>query len=250
MWKLLYKLGLAAVLLIVVMAIANPIYTRYFFKKDVGEAKGQILFDLDSLQHVCDVLYFGESSDFSYLESDTCHYSISEMIDTLSSKKVGRLSTHAQHAGSYLQLIKYIKPDSRVKTIVVTLNMRSFNAGWIYSKLETPLMKTNVFYQTYPPILRRIQVALNGYDNTPDEFRQKKMKWHMAHDKINVPDTFRYKNITDWDFDVGNNNAYGYYNPDSSWNGSKIELACHFIKTYAFSIDVEKTHVLPTLITL
>lgn len=240
MVKLIYKLALAAALLVVILLVANPIYTKYFFKKDVLESKGKILFDLDSLQYVSDVLYFGESSDFSYLESDTCHYSISEMIDTLSSKKVGRLSTYAQHAGSYLQLIKNIKPDSRVKTIIVTLNMRSFNAGWIYSKLETPLMKTNVFYGTYPPIIRRMQVALNGYDNTQTDIREKKMKWHMGHDKINVPDTFRYKNINDWDYAVGSNNVYGYYNPDGSWNVPKIELACHFVKTYAFSIDVDK----------
>lgn len=237
MVKLLYKLALAAALLTILMVIANPIYVKYSFKKDVLESKGKILFDLDSLQYISDVLYFGESSNFSYIDSDTCHFSISKMIDELSPKSVGGVSTHAIHAATYLQLIKNIKPDSKVKTIIVTLNLRSFNADWINSPLETPLMKTNVLYQTYPPIVRRFEMAFNGYDNTQNDIRDKKRKYHWQHDKINVPDTFKYKNVIEWDAGIANG---GYLNPDGSYNQPKIDLACHFVKSYAFSINVDK----------
>jgi len=240
MAKLVYKLAMAAVLLAAIVWVANPLYTHYFFKNDVLEAKGKLLFDLDSLQYTNEVLYFGESSDLTIAETDTCQWSISQMIDKLSPKNVGRVSTHAIHGATYVKLIQNIKPDSKVKTIIVTLNLRSFGADWIHSRLETPLMKTNVLYEPMPPILRRLQVVFNGYDNTQTDIREERRMQHWQHDKINVPDTFPYKNVNDWDMAAGKDNIYNYVLPNGARNDPKIELACHYIKTYAFSIDVDK----------
>ncbi|MEO5644903.1 MAG: hypothetical protein ABIQ40_07300 [Bacteroidia bacterium] len=219
-----------------VLALADVIYVRWFYQTDVVEADATLLFKLDSLQNKCDVLYFGESSNATYSPDDTCALSISQLIQRQCPQvKIGTLDHGAYHAANYLALIKNIRLGAKVKTLVVTMNLRSFGIGWINSALETPLMKANVMYSTYPPIIKRLMLAFGDYDTKPQKEREKEMVNHWRKDPLNVAPDFEFQTTYDW------NDARCYSTmdtfPDGTPNNPQKDLACNYIKVLGFSID-------------
>ena len=223
-------------MLIGILAIANIIYVRWFYNDDIIEADATMLFQLDSLQNVSDVIYIGESSNATYSPTDTCSKTISELIQRQTPGIViGTLQHGAYHANGYLELIKNIKTGSRVKTLIVTMNLRSFGAAWINSNLETPLMKANVMYAKYPPIIKRMMLALGAYDQKTNEERGRIMNDHWSYDKLNVAADFPYKNSQDWNRERAFSPMDTF--PDGSLNAAQKDLACNYIKILGFSID-------------
>jgi hypothetical protein len=218
------------------LVLTNAIYVRWFFRQDIIEADATQLFRLDSLEDISDVLYFGESSNATYSPHDTCPLAISEILQRECPQvKIGTMDHGAYHAKLYLDLIKNITPGSRVKTIIVTMNLRSFGTVWINSALETPLMKTDVMYKKYPPIIRRLMLAFGAFDNTSPEDRNEIMLKHFKDDKLPVIPGFRFTNIKDWDRD----RCYSPQDtfPDGKLNGPQKDIACQYIKVHGFLID-------------
>ncbi len=234
MKKLFYKLCAALVIGAISIYISNIIYTKYFYKNDLELFDAKMLLKLDSLQFNSDVLYFAESSNGTIANSDTCLLSISQMMDTLSPLKINAIEHGAIHAKTYLNLIKHINSNALVKTLVVTLNARSFGSPWINSKLETNLSQANVMYESMPPIFKRIKLSFNAFDNKSVQMRDYINEQNWSKNKINVPEEFPYKNVRQWDNAMGNGT---YLLPNGDWDIPKISLACSYIKTYAFSID-------------
>lgn len=225
----------ALFLLMCCLMLSNSIYTRFYYRIELKESNAETIMDLDSLQYVSDVLYFAESSNSNNNPSDTCKWSIAQMIDTLSSLRVHAIEHGAIHAKTYLELIRNIEEDAPVQTLVVTMNLRSFGPPWIYSHLENALMKGDVFYEPIPAIGRRLKLAFGILKTKTNKERDEQVEWHWQHDKLPVPDTFPYKNVRQWDNAQGNGT---YLLPDGkTWDMPKIELACHYIKNYGFSID-------------
>lgn len=224
------------VMLVGLLALANVVYVKWFYYDDVVEADATMLFKLDSLEDVADVIYIGESSNATYSPTDTCTIRISDLIQRQTPGVViGTLDHGAYHAKGYLELIKNIKPGSRVKTLIVTMNLRSFGTLWINSTLETPLMKANVMYSQNPPIIKRMMLALGEYDQKTWEERAPIIRDHWLNDKLNVEPDFPYKNTHDWD--LGRCMAGVDTFADGSWDHARIAFACSFIKILGFSID-------------
>ncbi len=234
MKKLFYKLCVTLVIGPMCIYVSNIIYTKYFYKKDLELFDAKMLLQLDSLQYNSDVLYFAESSNGTAANSDTCLLSISQMMDTLSPLKINAIEHGAVHAKTFLHLIQNIKSDAKVKTIIVTLNSRSFGAPWINSKLETNISQANVLYENKWPIYKRIKLILNAYDNQSVQLRDLKLEKNWSNDFLNVSKEFPYKTVRQWDNAMANGT---YLLPNGDWDLPKITLACHYIKTYAFSID-------------
>ncbi len=237
MKKIIIKIGAAVLLLIACLVLSNSVYKKYFYANELIESDAELKVELDSLQYVSDVMYFGESSNFNYSFDDTCKQSISKMIDSLVPAKVNDIDHGALHAKTYLSLIKTIQANTSIKTIIVTLNLRSFGAPWIHSKVETALMKSNVMYDNLPPIIQRAKLALNVFDNKSEKERNETLEKHWQNDYLHVPNTFAYKNVRAWDDAYGGKNKANYLLPNGSWDMPRIELACHYIKNYAFTIN-------------
>ena len=234
MKKLFYKLCAALVIGAISIYVSNIIYTKSFYKTDLESLDAKMLLQLDSLQYNSDVLYFAESSNGTTANSDNCLLSISQMMDTLSPLKINAIEHGAIHAKTYLNLIKHINSNALVKTIVVTLNARSFGSPWINSKLETNLSQANVMYESIPAIFKRIKLTFNAFDNKSVQIRDYLNEQNWSKSKLNVPEEFPYKTIRQWDNAMGNGT---YLLPNGDWDIPKISLACHYIKTYGFSID-------------
>jgi hypothetical protein len=221
-WLILLMIGLAWV------------YRQFFWQADLKQYGSQ-LEELWKLSDSCDVVYFAESSNAMYAESDTNRMSISELFAThYPDKIVGALNKGAVHAGVFLPLVAQIPEKSRVKTIVLTMNLRSFGAAWIHSELETPLMKSNVMYGKRHPFLTKLMLSFGCYDHKNPKERMMDVEYQWKHDKLHFPFDYPYHTVRDWDDAFAN----GYYTlPDGSWDFAKIALACHYIKAYAFQID-------------
>ena len=232
---ILKKIALRLLLLVVIFLLVNFVYKNTLWKLDIDTYNAESLIDLLNAQDSADVIYMGESSNFTAYENDSCKKKISEFtadyFPTLVFKSVNK---SAIHAGNYLALLKQVKNNRRLQTVVITLNLRSFDADWINSKLETSLQQTNVFIQTYPPIINRFLLSLNVYDKKTDEQRHKEFLTRLKHDTLKFRYDFKYKTTHEWDSAIANGT---YKNEDGSWNMPKIQLACCYIKVYGFQID-------------
>jgi hypothetical protein len=228
--KIISRIGLLAG----VLFLLNFCYEKTFWKKDLDK-HADMLFEQMIQEKNCDILYYGESSDFATDSTDKDKRSISRIASSYYPElKWGYVTRPAMHAGIYLAVIKHLSPTAKVKTVVVTLNLRSFDAGWINSNLESALQKSKIMYLPYPPLVNRFLYSLNVYENKTDSEREKDTRTHWTKDKLSFPYPFKYKNLTEWNNAMGNG---GHLNADSTWNIPKIELACHYIKAYAFQID-------------
>lgn len=237
MKKLLLSI-LAAVALLVLM---NWVYTRWFYHQDLLEHSDLVEASwkvaADSLQ----VVYVGESSNKTYGYTDTDHRKISEMVaEWCPELRVGDITQDAAHAEVYYYLLKNIPKDNTLQTVVVTMNLRSFSAGWIYSTLETALQKKLVMMKGYPPLLCRALLAFKAYPiRTEDEWNRLSSKARKTT-PLHFPYDFPFKTADEWCYDVA---VKGVPDAEGNRDQAMTELTSHFIKNYAFQIDEHNPRV-------
>lgn len=229
---------LAATALLVLM---NWIYTRWFYKHDLLEHSNIVEASWKVATDSLELVYLGESSNKTYGYTDTDHRKISEMLaEQLPEVRCGDITQDAAHAEVYYYLLKNIPDDNEVQTVVVTMNLRSFGAGWIYSSLETALQKKLVLMKGYPPLLCRALLAFKAYPiRTEKEWSQLSSKARKKT-PLRFPYDFPFKTVDEWCYDVAMKGV-----PDAEGNRDQAmtELTSHFIKNYAFQIDERNPRV-------
>ena len=190
--KILIKLGL----LIVITIGLNFIYNFTFYNKDLAEKCEQIL-EIRNSQSITDIYYFGESSNFNVRETDSIKNTISEITGLFfPSLKLTTINKPATHAGIYKYWLKQINVnEKKPQAIVVTLNMRSFDAAWINSKLETQLQESIVLTQPYPNIINRFFLSLQAFDNKTEKQRELEMLKDWETTQLLFPYSFKYKTV-------------------------------------------------------
>lgn len=233
---LLYILGLAGM-----VVLADVAYVKFgLYKTDIHTCNAELLYEIDSLKNTADVLYFGESSNFTAADNDSSKHSISELLAEMHPElNIKGISKGAIHASTFKALIKRIDDQSKVKTVIVTMNLRSFGINWIQSDLETNLSRAEILYSTYPPVLKKFLLTFKAYDNTPLFKRKEIIKSHYKNDKFKLARQ-NFSSVHEWDktmYDKGVPDASGNKDP------GKTDVACHFIKNYAFVIDEHNPRV-------
>ncbi|HBS89098.1 MAG: hypothetical protein A2W91_06450 [Bacteroidetes bacterium GWF2_38_335] len=232
--KVFIKISVRFLAIAIFLVISNFIYEAYFLEADI-QKHSSVINKVRAVQDSCEVIYLGESSNTAYSWSDTDVRSISEMMGAyFPGIKTGAISKGAWHAGNYLTLLRNIPEDSKIKTVVVTLNMRSFNAEWIYSRLETAINKSMVLLQPRYPLINRFCLSFKAYDVKNKNERNAQVRRKMRNDKFDLPFDFSYDNVADWEADVW---EMGSYNKDGTRDISKNKMASIYVKTYAFQID-------------
>lgn len=230
MKKLLIRIVMAAALLFVL----NWIYTKWFYKKDVAEHSDILELVWQVEADSCRIVYLGESSNNTCGVEETGRKKISEYLaEYFPTVKTGDMTKEASHAQTYYYLLKNLSKKSTVETVVVTMNLRSFDARWIYSNLETPLRKQLVLMEDYPPFMNRLLLALKAYPIRSEEELDSLTRQHWRDDPLVFPYEFEWDNVYQWDSATawrGCHNYEGEYDP--KWT----ELACHYIKSYGFQI--------------
>ena len=228
MKKFLIRILMAAALLFVL----NWIYTKWFFKKDVAEHSDILELVWQVTEDSCRIVYLGESSNNTCGVQETDKRKISAYLgEYFPEVKTGDMTKAASHAQTYYYLLKNIPKKSTVETVVVTMNLRSFDARWIYSNLETPLRKQLVLMEKYPPLMNRFLLALKAYPIRSEAELDSLTRQHWREDPLVFPYDFEWDNVYQWDSATawqGRNNYEGQYDP--KWT----ELVCHYIKSYGF----------------
>jgi hypothetical protein len=235
--KILIKL----VGLIIVIGILNLLYSNSYYKRDLNEKYPEAV-TIRNTQANTDIYYFGESSNVTYHPEDSLKASISELTGMFfPGLTITTINKYATHAGIYKEWIKELKmPGEKPKALIVTLNLRSFDAAWINSKLETPLRESLVLAKPYPPLFNRFLLSLQAFDNKSEQQREIEMQKKWQTDPLYFPFPFKYKTVSEWDQAMANGS---YLNADGSWDMKKIELACHYIKAYAFNLNDQNPRV-------
>lgn len=237
MKRILIHCLVAAALLV----IMNWVYARSFYRddllkhSDIVEASWQVAADR------CELVYLGESSNKTYGNTDKDHRKISEMIaDYFPEMRCGDITKEASHAEIYYYLLKNIPDDNQIKTVIVTMNLRSFGANWIYSSLETALQKKLVMMKGYPPLLGRALLAFKAYPiKTKQEWQQLAARY-WKKTPLEFPYPFPYKTVAEWNKAVA---FEGVKDEQGHVDKSLTELTCHFIKNYGFQIKDDNPRI-------
>jgi hypothetical protein len=220
---------------IISLILIGFIYNFLFYETDLEKHSG-IIFNLRNVEEKSQILYFGESSNFTSRSDDKEKKRISAFAAEYFPKlNFNVVDNSAYHAGNFKVLLQNISASSPVQTVVITMNLRSFGADWIYSDLETALQKSMVLLNPhFPPLVNRIRLSFKDYEIKSKEERIKQKLHAWENDKIIFPFPFSYHTVTTWDKAVANGS---WLNKDDSWDMPKIDLSCYYVKTYAFQIN-------------
>lgn len=213
----------------------NPIYQHFFFENDIQTYSPDVKQSLALAKHNSEVVYIGESSNITTRSDDYDKRSIGEFVsDYYPRLKFGHITKVASHAGIFYELLRNIPEKSKVKTVIVTMNLRSFAADWIDSELETPLQKDIVLLKDRPPLLKRFLLGFKGYDVKTEKERQEIFRAKWREDKLVFPTKFNLNNVAEWERWIAVN---GIRDSTGNIDWEATELATHYIKSYAFQID-------------
>jgi hypothetical protein len=228
-------------LLLLILTGLNFIYTYTLFKKDLEEKSKEFL-QIRTTQENTDIFYFGESSNVTFAQEDSIQNSISEITNFFYPPlKINTITKYATHAGIYKHWLKEIDlKNNKPQAIIVTLNMRSFDAAWIHSKLETQLQEALVLTGPYPNLVNRFLLSLQAFDNKTEQQRENQMLEEWRTVPLIFPTEFKHKTVSEWDQAMANGT---YLKADGSWDSDKINLACHYIKGYAFNLNENNPRV-------
>ncbi|MBK9284295.1 MAG: hypothetical protein IPM51_08215 [Sphingobacteriaceae bacterium] len=229
------KVLIRIMFILVLITGVNYIYIYTFYPMNLRDLCEHVLI-MKQKSDSTDVLYFSESSNFNAREDDSTYLSISELSNLFyPSIKIHAVNQPASHAGIYRYWLNQIDlKNNKPKAIVVALNMRSFDAAWIYSPAESSLQESIALLQPYPPIINRFLLSLQAFNDITETEREFKMKGLWKKEKLTLKNgDLKYKNTWDWDKAMGEGS---YLKEDGSWDFDKIRLACHYVKAYAFNI--------------
>ena len=223
------------------LLLLNWLYSNWFFEKDLRKYSDIVELSWQVVDDSCRIIYLGESSNSHFGDEEANHWKISDFTsDCFPNVKMGDLTHAASHAQTYYYLLKHIPKSSSVETVVVTMNLRSFGPSWIYSRLETALRKQLVLLQDWPPLVNRFLLAFKAYPLKTEEEWSELVYWHRRHDPLHFPYDFPVDNNYDWDQGMG---WYGVRDAEGHRDQEMTELACHYIKGYAFQITDENPRV-------
>ena len=230
MKKILIRIVVIAALLFAM----NWVYSKWFYKKDLVEHSDIVELSWKAAEDSCRIIYLGESSNHTYGSEEIEKGRISAyMGEYFPGVKSGDLTKSASHAQTYYYMLKQIPQDAAVEAVVVTMNLRSFGAGWIYSRLETALRKQLVLLKDYPPLLNRFLLAFKAYPIRTEAEWDRITRKHWEKDPLDFPYEFEWHNTHQWDSAMAWGGLMG---PDGQKDEEMTVLACHYIKSYAFTI--------------
>lgn len=228
------KLIIKFSMLLAMLVGLNFIYARWFYEKDI-QKHSEVINKVRAIPDDADIIYLGESSNYNSHPDDADTRRISEFIgDYFPELTTCDISRAASHAGIFKVLLQNIPASCEVQTIVVTMNLRSFNAQWVYSDLETPLQKSMVLIKRYPPLLNRFLLSFKAYDIKTDKEREAQFKAKWKRDEFELPFDFQFNNVIEWDSWMAMN---GVRDENGDYDKELTPLACHYIKAFGFQID-------------
>lgn len=221
---------------------------------------------LDSAFGHGDVVYMGESSNTSFNPwTDTLGYSVSEFLQMyLPQNRVRGVSHDGYHVGLFSQMLGLMPAhwaDSASKTVVITVNMRSFGPSAMFNGNEASNQQEAIFYQDRLALLNRVYVSLHHYDNRDArEMERAKTQWFRTKDLRLKGDLGRHYGLTHSGGDMLSQGGEYYYHNTVKWwlrdlqrqfapvSGDAdlarvMPMAEAYLKEFAFLLDEQNLRV-------
>ena len=182
--KVLLRLAVGAA----VFFVANIWYVSSGLYKKERVKFSPVAGKLDSAFLYGDVVYLGESSNTSFNPwTDTFGYSVSEFLQMyLPQNRVRGVSHDGYHVGLFSQMLGLMPEhwtDSARKTVVITVNMRSFGPSAMFNGNEASNQQEAIFYSHRTALLKRVFVSLHHYDSRDArEMERAKTQWFRTKD--------------------------------------------------------------------
>jgi len=173
---------------VLVFFVANYGYVSSGLYKKERVKFSPVAGKLDSAFLYGDVVYLGESSNTSFNPwTDTFGYSVSEFLQMyLPQNRVRGVSHDGYHVGLFSQMLGLMPEhwtDSARKTVVITVNMRSFGPSAMFNGNEASNQQEAIFYSHRTALLKRVFVSLHHYDSRDArEMERAKTQWFRTKD--------------------------------------------------------------------
>lgn len=173
---------------VLVFFVANIWYVGSGLRNEERLKFSPVAGKLDSAFLHGDVVYLGESSNTSFNPwTDTFGYSVSEFLQMyLPQNRVRGVSHDGYHVGLFSQMLGLMPAhwsDSSRKTVVITVNMRSFGPSAMFNGNEASNQQEAIFYSHRMSLLNRVFVSLHHYDNRDaKEMERAKTQWFRTKD--------------------------------------------------------------------
>lgn len=221
--------------LLLLLVVLDIVYRFTLYPRDLERYCSLLEFPQVPIRDTADIIYLGESSEFSCSPTDTDRHSIGTMIgEMMPGHKMGCISKGAVHAAIYYDILRNIPRENPVKTVIVTVNMRSFSSEWIYSNLEQALQKEQILMKKAPALYKRMLLAFKAYVHWSEAERSQIVRKGLRRQTFTFPHPFPYHNANEWDRAISS--QYRLFNGQQA-SQDTIELTCHYIKCFAYQLD-------------
>ena len=105
----------------------NFIYKETLWQEDINTYSG--VEKAIKIAENADILYLGDCSDSYFGTASDHEKGISQFIDSLLPNKIiASVSETGFHAGMFVGVLNSLTKNSKIKTVVVTMNLRSFSS--------------------------------------------------------------------------------------------------------------------------
>lgn len=261
--KVLLRLAVGAA----VFFVANIWYVSSGLRNEERLKFSPVAGKLDSAFLYGDVVYLGESSNTSFNPwTDTFGYSVSEFLQMyLPQNRVRGVSHDGYHVGLFSQMLGLMPEhwaDSGRKTVVITVNMRSFGPSAMFNGNEASNQQEAIFYSHRMALLNRVYVSLHHYDSRDSrEMERAKTQWFRTRDlRLDNSTNGRHYGITHGDGGLKSDGEVWYYHNTVKWwlrdlqrqyapvSGDAdltrvMPMAEAYLKEFAFLLDEENPRV-------
>jgi bisphosphoglycerate-dependent phosphoglycerate mutase len=259
--KVLLRMAVGAA----VFFVANIWYVSSGLYKKERVKFSPVAGKLDSAFLYGDVVYLGESSNTSFNPwTDTFGYSVSEFLQMyLPQNRVRGVSHDGYHVGLFSQMLGLMPEhwaDSSRKTVVITVNMRSFGPSAMFNGNEASNQQEAIFYAHRTALLNRVFVSLHHYDSRDArEMERAKTQWFRTKDlRLDNSTNGRHYGITHGDLVSKGEECYRHntvkwwlrdlqrqYAPVSGDAdlARVMPMAEAYLKEFAFLLDEENPRV-------
>jgi len=251
---------------VLVFFVANIWYVSSGLRNEERLKFSPVAGKLDSAFLSGDVVYLGESSNTSFNPwTDTFGYSVSEFLQMyLPQNRVRGVSHDGYHVGLFSQMLGLMPAhwaDSSRKTVVITVNMRSFGPSAMFNGNEASNQQEAIFYSHRMALLNRVFVSLHHYDSRDArEMERAKTQWFRTKDlRLNGGAGNHYGN-THGDGGLKPEGEVWYYHNTVKWwlrdlqrqfapvSGDAdlarvMPMAEAYLKEFAFLLDEENPRV-------
>jgi hypothetical protein len=251
---------------VLVFFVANIWYVSSGLRNEERLKFSPVAGKLDSAFLHGDVVYLGESSNTSFNPwTDTFGYSVSEFLQMyLPQNRVRGVSHDGYHVGLFSQMLGLMPEhwsDSSRKTVVITVNMRSFGPSAMFNGNEASNQQEAIFYSHRMALLNRVFVSLHHYDSRDArEMERAKTQWFRTKDlRLNGGAGYHYGN-THGDGGLKPEGEVWYYHNTVKWwlrdlqrqfapvSGDAdlarvMPMAEAYLKEFAFLLDEENPRV-------